>query len=129
MPHQFRRHYTRDEARTLLPQVREWLSQLREQRAQLDRLDTRITQIMAHGADAGSGSVNEWVRCFAASKRVLREFTSREIQIKDLDRGLLDFPTLMAGREVFLCWEEDEDDIEFWHDLDSGFAGRERLNE
>jgi hypothetical protein len=44
-----------------------------------------------------------------------------------LARGLVDFPALLGGKEVFLCWESDEDDIEFWHDLESGYGGRERL--
>ena len=60
-------------------------------------------------------------------KSVLLEFDSRQIQVKDIERGLLDFPAIIGGREVFLCWEQDEDDIEFWHDLESGYAGRERL--
>ena len=60
-------------------------------------------------------------------KPILREFQSREIQIKDLDRGLIDFPAILGGKEVYLCWEKDEDDIEFWHDLDAGYAGRERI--
>jgi hypothetical protein len=58
---------------------------------------------------------------------VMGEFQRREILIKDIDRGLVDFPSIIGGKEVFLCWEKDEDDIEFWHDLDTGYAGRERL--
>jgi hypothetical protein len=42
-------------------------------------------------------------------------------------RGLVDFPAIMGGKEVFLCWESDEDDIEFWHDLETGYGGREKL--
>jgi len=61
-------------------------------------------------------------------KEVLLEFQRREIQIKDLDRGLIDFPAVIGGREVFLCWEQGEADIEFFHDLDAGYAGRERLS-
>jgi hypothetical protein len=57
----------------------------------------------------------------------LQEFRRRQIQVKDLRRGLLDFPALRDGREVFLCWEKDEEDIEFWHDLETGYGGRERL--
>ena len=55
-------------------------------------------------------------------------FSLPKIQIKDINRGLIDFPAFIGGKEVFLCWEQDEDDIEFWHDLDSGYAGRERLS-
>jgi hypothetical protein len=60
-------------------------------------------------------------------QEVLAEFQRRRIFIKDLERGLVDFPAIIGGREVFLCWEQDEADIEFWHDLDAGYTGRERL--
>jgi hypothetical protein len=60
-------------------------------------------------------------------QEVLAEFQRRRIIIKDLERGLIDFPAIMGGKEVFLCWEQDEEEIEFWHDLDIGFSGRERL--
>ena len=43
------------------------------------------------------------------------------------ERGLLDFPAIIGGKEVFLCWESDEESVEFWHDLEAGFGGRERL--
>jgi len=71
--------------------------------------------------------VNSLVRTLADIREVFCEFQKRDIQIKDLERGLIDFPAIIGGKEVFLCWEQDEDDIEFWHDLDSGYAGRERL--
>ncbi len=57
----------------------------------------------------------------------LRHIQEMGVQIKDFDRGLVDFPHLRDGREVFLCWELEEDDVEFWHDIDGGYAGRERL--
>jgi hypothetical protein len=60
-------------------------------------------------------------------QELLAEFESRQIQIKDVERGLVDFPAIIGGREVFLCWERGEDDIEFWHEIDSGYAGREHL--
>jgi hypothetical protein len=60
-------------------------------------------------------------------KELLQKFESRNILIKDLRRGLVDFPAIIGGKEVFLCWERDEDDIDFWHDIDSGYAGREPL--
>ena len=75
----------------------------------------------------GGELVNKWVRTLADLGDVLAEFQRREIQVKDVDRGLLDFPAIIGGKEVFLCWEQDEEDIEFWHELDAGYAGRERL--
>lgn len=82
---------------------------------------------MTPGCDIGGPTVNKWIRTLANMKEQFVEFQSREIQIKDLGRGLIDFPAVIGGKEVFLCWEQDEEDIEFWHDLDTGYAGRERL--
>ena len=82
---------------------------------------------MAPGGDLGGELVNTWVRTLADLEEVLLEFQRREIQVKDIERGLVDFPAIIGGKEVFLCWEQDEEDIEFWHELDAGYAGRERL--
>ena len=57
--------------------------------------------------------------------RVAQPALSRQIQ--DLERGLVDFPALMGGREVFLCWENSENPVEYWRELDMAYAGRERL--
>lgn len=128
MDYRFRIHYTRDEARELLPRIREWLERLAHLRADLTKYDRQLEAKVAPGCDLGGRLVNAWVRKLTELKEVLWEFYRREIQIKDLDRGLIDFPSILSGREVFLCWEQGEDDIEFWHDLDAGYAGRERLS-
>jgi hypothetical protein len=127
MTHRFEKHYTREEARALLPKVRQWLEQLGELRLALEENDQRLAGLMASGQDLGGDLVNNSVKVLGKMKELLEEFHEREIIIKDLGRGLIDFPALIGGKEVFLCWEKDEDDIEFWHDIDSGFAGRERL--
>lgn len=126
---QFKKHYTIEEARALLPQVRQWLADLNHARKQAARHDERAAPQLAAGTDLGGTAVNEWLQHLAQMQKLLSRFQEREIQIKDLQRGLIDFPAIMAGREVFLCWEQDEDDIEYWHDLDAGYAGREKLNE
>jgi len=127
MAYQFKQHFTRDQARALLPQIRQWLKQLSALRQKLSDGDQRLARLMAGGNDVGGETVNRWVRVAADVKATLAEFQRREIQIKDLDRGLLDFPAILDGKEVFLCWEQDDEDVEFWHDLSSGYAGRERL--
>ena len=127
MAYQFKQHFTRDEARALLPQIRQWLKQLSALRRKLSECDQRLASLTAGGNDVGGETVNRWVRVAADVKATLAEFQRREIQIKDLDRGLIDFPAILDGKEIFLCWEQDEEDIEFWHDLHSGYAGRERL--
>ena len=127
MTYQFQHHYTVDEARALLPQIRAWLEQLEDDRRVLQKSDGGTQKLLSDGYDVGGAKVNGWIRSFARIKGLLREFQQREIHIKDIERGLIDFPALIQGREVFLCWEKDEEDIEFWHDLDAGYAGREPL--
>jgi hypothetical protein len=127
MPHRYRKHYTRQEARALLPKLRRWLDQLVELRTDLEKIDRRLSGLMTAGQDTGGKLVNQSVKLLSELKQVLQEFEDREIVIKDLQRGLVDFPALIGGREVFLCWEKDEEDVEFWHDIDSGYAGREPL--
>lgn len=125
MQYQFEKHYTREEARALLPQIRKWLARLNDLRKDLDGFDKRLSGLI--GNDIGGDTVNQWIRALADMQEVLAEFQRRQIFIKDLERGLIDFPAIIGGREVFLCWESDEDNIEFWHDLESGYGGRERL--
>lgn len=127
MSHHFKKHYTLAEARALLPQVREWLERLDELRRQIEKDESSLREITSKGGDAGGKVVERWARMMADTRDVFAEFEAREIQLKDVERGLLDFPAIIEDREVFLCWEKDEEDIEHWHDLDAGYAGRERL--
>jgi hypothetical protein len=124
---QFSKHYTREEARELLPQVTKWLGRIALVREVMSRDEKRVSELMKSGNDIGGATVNSWLTSLADLRESLAEFQRRDIQIKDLDRGLVDFPAIIGGREVFLCWENGEEDIEFWHDLDTGFAGREKL--
>jgi len=128
MAWQFTKHYTREEARALLPKIRVWLDELAQTREQIHELEEQMIEPLANGHDLGGKTVNNWVRLLAVVRDLVEEFQSREIELKDVDRVLIDFPAFMGGKEVFLCWEKDEDDIEYWHDLDTGYAGRERLS-
>ena len=125
--YRFRKHYTREEARELLPQIREWLKHLTQIRKWLEDCDAKTQLLLKEGSDVGGELASNWVKLVAEFQKLTGQFRQREIFIKDLDRGLIDFPAVIAGREVFLCWEQDEEDIEFWHELDTGYAGRERL--
>ena len=127
MAYRFTQHYTREEARALLPQIRDWLAQIKRLRGEVELYDKRLTGLTADGQDTGGAMVNSWIRAISTLQSVLMEFERREIFIKDVERGLLDFPAIVGGKEVFLCWETDEVDIEFWHDLETGYGGREKL--
>jgi hypothetical protein len=111
----------------LLPQIRKWLERLNQLRHVLERQEKRLEPLMKQGHDTGGQTVNEQVRTLADVQEILAEFQHRQIFVKDVERGLVDFPAIMGDKEVFLCWEQDEDDVEFWHDLEGGYGGRERL--
>jgi hypothetical protein len=127
MIHQFKKHYTREEANALLPEIRRWLQQLNQAQRGLEKIEKRLSGMTATGNDVGGELVNQRVRSMADIKDLLAEFQEREIVIKDIERGLIDFPAIVGGKEVFLCWEQDEEAVDFWHDLETGYAGRERL--
>ena len=127
MTHQFGTHYTLEEARALLPQLRRWLKRLAALRPQVERQEREVTGLLAPGRDVGGEAVNRWIESLAEIRELLLELHRREIQLKDVSRGLVDFPSLRDGKEVFLCWEMAEEDIGYWHELETGFAGREPL--
>lgn len=127
MDWRFSKHYSLAEARELLPQIRVWLHQLQRVRRDLASYEQSTNARLGEGDDFGGGKVHQWIRNLTAFKETLAEFNQREIQVKDINRGLVDFPAIQAGREVFLCWELSETDITHWHDLESGFDGREHL--
>ncbi len=123
----FSKHYTLEEARALLPSVRDWLESIQALQMQLSQLEVRLQTLSSSGDDVGGNAVNNSIKAQSELRSLAMEFSSRGIQIKDLERGLIDFPAVRNGKEIFLCWEKGEDDIEFWHDIDSGFSGREPI--
>ena len=124
---QFSIHYTREEARELLPQVQVWLDRLVQLQEPLAGAAGKVEELLSHGQDCGGPTIERYLGIQSEFLEFLSEFKKRQILIKDVNRGLVDFPSILDGREVFLCWEQGETDIEFWHELDAGYAGRERL--
>lgn len=111
----------------MLPQVREWLDELSRLRQDFESKDRRIADLTSRGTDVGGQLAGSWVARLVEMKTVLEEFARHQIELKDPERGLVDFPAVRDGREVFLCWETAESDIAHWHELDAGYAGRKRL--
>lgn len=123
----FHHHYTVAEAQALLPQVARWLVEIRLLRQTLQRQDERLAELLHEHGDQGGSRVEDWVRNLDRMRTLGEEFSRREIQIEDLDQGFVGFPTIRLGREVLLSWQEGDDTLEFWKEIDSGEAGRERI--
>ena len=98
MAYHFKTHYTLAQARGLLPQLRAWLDQLAVSRARLQSQEAEITKMMAPGCDVGGMTVNQFITALLDLRQLLIEFERRDIQIKDVDRGLVDFPAVIDGR-------------------------------
>ena len=119
-----------EEANALLPTVRGIL--LRIQRAHGRILSFQsAAKHAAEGAEQGGGGMPDgprYVSLLIELSSRIGELETRGVQIKDYARGLIDFPTLRDGRVVLLCWQIGEgDQIEWWHDVEAGFAGRQPL--
>jgi hypothetical protein len=125
---QFQKHFSVEEARALLPQLRKRIGDAHRLRDRVQKADLDLSkQASKTGQDFGGKTADRMMKDLAKMNEIVRGIQNLGIQIKDFDRGLVDFPHIRDGREVFLCWELDEDDIEFWHEIEAGYAGRERL--
>jgi hypothetical protein len=123
------RHYSLEEASALLPLVAELLVKMRTARDRLGDAEAREA-LEAAGQTNGGGQPGKVVsEGFLVLRESMLELREREIVLRDLDRGLVDFPALRDGREVYLCWEEGEPEIGFWHEPDAGFGGRQPLDD
>jgi hypothetical protein len=121
------RHFTREEANALIPQLTTLLDQLREAKDELT--DTEAHEALSEAAPSnGGGDEGRQVGvAFLEVRRLLETVEEAGIVLRDIDRGLVDFPALFEGREVYLCWEVGEDEVGYWHELEGGYGGREPL--
>jgi hypothetical protein len=122
------RHYTLDEANAALPAVEALLNRLRAAREQLSDTDAREALSEAGPTNGGGEPGRVVSEAFLALRDGLVELREREVVLRDLERGLVDFPAMRDGQEIYLCWEEGEEEIAFWHEPDTGFAGRKPLD-
>ena len=80
MAHQFHKHYSLDEARALLPSIRDWLERIAGARRRVENSEARLAPLLAAGADCGGAAVGQWIRAFIEIKLCLREFAARSTQ-------------------------------------------------
>ena len=128
------RTFTPDEANSALDQVRPLAERMVELRARLGELEDEQREVVRIVAGNGSGEgvgdarTPEFAKLARELQDVVDELTSIGIQLKDADTGLLDFPAVREGEDVLLCWSVGEPAVEWWHGLEDGFAGRQRID-
>lgn len=122
--------FTVQEANALLPNVRTIVGKIQRAHRQLARYREEAKKA-SDAAERGGGGFVDGVAYAAVLTELttqLAELETLGVQLKDFERGLVDFPSLRDGRVVLLCWQLGEgDELEWWHDVDAGFAGRTPL--
>jgi hypothetical protein len=137
------RFYDIDQANAVLPEVERILLDLRDQRAELIRL--RDAVLLATGPDRETGAarpVTDESQGVGTDMRLMRlrmqglidqmqagvtRLVERDVTLREIETGLIDFPALASGRQIWLCWRLGEGEVGWWHELDDGFGGRRRL--
>jgi hypothetical protein len=131
------KRFTLEEAQNLLPRVESLVRQAMALKSEYDEAERAIQSFSQRVMLLGGISVNLE---HAAEVRNRRDSAARQLRgaieqvqdlgcvVKDLDTGLVDFPTLFRGVEVFLCWKVGERAIEFWHGVEEGFRGRKAID-
>lgn len=130
--------FTMKEAQALLPRVVLVLQRLQEKKKEIDlkQVEIDLMEIVSVGSSqAGSGSRKKLDQRMDDLNRLVAEYTEffEEVEswgpvIKDIDQGLVDFYHVRNQQLVFLCWRQGEHQISHWHDLESGFGGRQALS-
>jgi hypothetical protein len=129
------RYFTREEANALLPAVRALAERMVAHRATLERAQVKLGGYLEKVAGNGGGlppaelgEAHEAVEREAAGiARCVEGIQELGGMVKDVGEGLVDFPARREGEDVLLCWKLGEDEIEHWHGLEEGFAGRKPL--
>ena len=117
--------FTPDEATALLPELIVALGRMREARQQILARGERIRAgAPSNGGDDPADAHRE---ALATLRREVEAMSARGVVLRDPESGLLDFPTRIDGRDVFLCWRQGEDRVAFWHGPETGFSGRRPL--
>jgi hypothetical protein len=131
------KRFTLTEAQNLIPQVDRLLQEAIRLKPDFDAAGAEITRMKDRIHMMGGSLVNRPPFVAAKERRdiaskglrkVIQELLDLGVQLKDLDNGLVDFPTLFRGQEVFLCWKVGETSIEFWHG-EEGFRGRKPIDQ
>ncbi len=121
--------FTLEQANALLPEIKRLFAQIDQTRSKLRQLEPEVRRASERAVEGGGGTIYgiQYASALTDFISSVQEILSYGVEIKDFDRGLCDFPHMREGRIVYLCWQRGEDEIEWWHDLDAGFAGRQLL--
>jgi len=131
------RFYAIDEANAAVPEVERILAALRDQRKELIQLRDRVLDATPDDGETPSADAAEQIRLLRLGMQGLIDqmqagvarLVEMDITLRDIATGLIDFPALVSGRPIWLCWRLGEADVANWHPHDEGFDARRPLSE
>jgi hypothetical protein len=124
------RYFTLAEARAALPQVKALMEQAQSAKRTINALRPEVWPAMRNAAsNGGNVQAGELFQTYQTLEAGIKGILGMGVLVKDVESGLVDFLGRRTGREIYLCWRYGEDDIEYWHDLTAGYAGRQPIDE
>jgi len=121
-------YFSPEEANSMLDVIRPTVEEImRIHQRVVERQPEAWPAIERAAGNGGNRAASALVPEFEKLRSLMQVLKEQGVIVKDMSVGLLDFPSLRDGREVYLCWKYGEDRVAFWHDVDAGFAGRQPL--
>ena len=122
------RYFTLQEANETLTIIRPLMEEVQQIRKKILQNQPEAWPAIERSAgNGGNRALSNMVQDFERLDALIHRIQATDVLIKDINLGLLDFPALRNGREVYLCWQYGEGDIAFWHEVEAGFAGRQPI--
>ncbi len=126
--YQFKHHFTVDEANALLPHVLSVFERIHAIGVDLEKHQKALEKLHKKApGNGGSKKSSELLGLSESVTRLMQGLEDKGILIKDVQSGLIDFPHIREDREVFLCWKMGEKKVAYWHEIETGFKGRQPL--
>jgi hypothetical protein len=123
------RYFTLQEANETLATIRPLMEQVQIIRQKILAQQPEAWPAIEKSAGNGSNrALSQMVQDFEKFDVLVHQIQDTGVLIKDINTGLLDFPAIRNGQEVYLCWQVGEEGIEYWHEVEAGFAGRQPID-
>ena len=122
------KYFTVEEANALLPTLEPLMKQLLARRARASRQAQQLDNVLRDfRSNVGGAELSALTQDFAAIEQMIDQVQAFGVVLKDVNAGLLDFLSERDGRDVYLCWKYGEEQIQYFHELHTGFAGRRQI--
>jgi len=123
------RYFTLQEANDALTVIRPLMDEIQAIRQDILARQPEVWPVVERAAgNGGSRAASKLVKEFERLETLVHQIQETGALFKDINLGLLDFPALKDEHEVYLCWKYGEEDIAFWHEIEAGYAGRQRID-